>query len=116
MSLRDTILSVQDTQQQTVEVPEWGVTVEVRGMTGTQRSEFIAACVDPKSGMPRFERVYSQIIIACTYDPETGSQVFEATDRDVIDSKSAAATERIAKVALDLSGLGEDSPEQAKNA
>ena len=115
MSLRDTILSVQDTQKQTVEVPEWGVTVEVRGMTGVQRSAFVEACVDPKTGMPMFARVYSQIIIACTYDPETGVQVFEPTDRDVIDSKSAAATERIAKVALTLSGLTEDEAEKAKN-
>lgn len=115
MNLRETILSAQDTQKQTVEVPEWGVTVEVRGMTGHQRNEFIAACVDPATGKPRFDRIYSQVIIACTFDPETGLPVFEATDRDVLDSKAASATERIAKVALEMSGLGDDAAEDAKN-
>lgn len=113
-NLREAILNAQDEQSQLVEVPEWGVTVKVVGMTGNDRSAFMSACMDEK-GNPQFERVYSAVIIACTVDPETGEKVFEATDRDELDRKSAKATERIAKVALELSGI-EETEEQAKNA
>jgi hypothetical protein len=113
-NLRDTILNAQDEQSELVEVPEWGVTVKVVGMTGTDRSRFMAACIDAK-GNPTFDRIYPEVIIACTRDPETDAKVFEATDRDMLDSKSAKATERIAKVALQLSGIDE-SETDAKNA
>lgn len=113
-NLRDSILNVQDEQSQLVDVPEWGVTVLVKGMDGRERAAFMRAAIDDK-GRPQFERIYPEVIIACTYDPDTGTKVFEQTDRDVIDSKSARATERIAKVALQLSGI-EEPEDEAKNA
>ena len=113
--LRAKILNADDVQSESVEVPEWGVTVSVRGMTGAERAHYLSATVD-ENGKPRFDRIYPEILIACTTDPETGEKVFEAADRDVLNGKGAAPTERIAKVAMRLSGIDDDSPAAAKNA
>lgn len=123
--LRAQILNADDVQREQVEVPEWGCTVEVRGMTGAQRANYLQACVD-ENGKPRFDRIYPEILIACTHFPadhvKAGEQIFEPTDREILNTKSAAATERIAKVAMRLSGIddggipGEKAAEAAKNA
>jgi len=112
-TLRDAILNADDGTKELVDVPEWGVTVEVRSMTGVQRAKFLTASVGD-DGKPDFARTYPTLIIQTTFDPETGDRVFEDADRDALNEKSAAATERIAKAALRVSGLAEDSVEAGK--
>lgn len=117
--VRSKILNADDVQSEAVEVPEWGVTVSVRGMTGKERARFLQATVN-EDGKPQFDRIYPEILIACTYHPadhpEAGTKVFEPTDRDVLNDKSSAPTERIAKVAMRLSGIDDDAKSAAKNA
>lgn len=113
--LRAKILNADDVVSETVDVPEWGVTVSVRGMTGAERAKFLEATIG-EDGKPQFDRIYPEILIACTTDPESGEKVFEAADRDTLNGKAAAPTERIAKVAMRLSGIDDDSPAAAKNA
>lgn len=114
--LRTLILAADDTQKESVEIPEWGVTVEVRGMTGVERAAFMTSCFDAETQTVKFDRLYPEVVIACTFNPEDGSKVFEATDRDVLNTKAASATERIAKAAMRLSGIDEKASERAKNA
>ena len=42
---RDAILQREDIKTEDVEVPEWGGTVRVRGMTGVQRDAFEASLI-----------------------------------------------------------------------
>ena len=112
MSLRDKILNAKDIDEKIVEIKEWGCSVMVRSMTGKERAVFLKNTSNGET--LDFEKMYPELVIATCYDPETKEKVFEKTDRDVINSKSASAIEKIAKVALEISGLGEGSQDKIK--
>lgn len=113
MSLRDKILQAKDIPVESIEVPEWGVTIEVRGMTGKQRSDMIAATLD-KSGKPITGAIYPQLLSRCLYDPETQEPIFTSSDADQISEKSGHILERLARIASRLSGVSEESLETAE--
>lgn len=110
--LRDKILGAQDITSETVTVPEWDVTVEVRGLTGTQRARLLKNGFEA-NGAVNFERLYPELVIASTFDPESGERIFSEADRDALNDKSGAALERIAQAAMRVSGLNPDANEQA---
>ena len=120
MSIRDQILAVQDIPTQLVEVPEWGVKIEVRGMTGAERTRIMDKATANQGDM-NLQMIYPEIVIATSFDPLTGEQVFVPEDRDILLSKSATALDRVAMVGMRLSGftkesadeLGKDSSETA---
>ena len=112
MKLRDKILNCQDIQKEFVEVKEWDVTVEVRGMSGKQRAEMTEAAYNPKDQTVTFAKVYSRIMIETVYDKDTGEKIFNIGDEDMLNNKSGAALEKVVSVAMRLSGLGGD--EQAE--
>jgi len=103
-SIREQILAAVDIQEQDVEVPEWGVTVKVRGMNGAERAKFIVDAINDKGGIDPV-RGYPTLVISSTFDPNTGEPVFTAADRDALMAKSGKAIDRVADVALVLSGL-----------
>ena len=70
MSIRDKIRKAQDRISEIVEVPEWGVTVEVRSMTGTQRSQIVTALTSDDDN--KMEALWGGMLVSCVYDPETG--------------------------------------------
>ena len=120
MSIRDQILAVQDIPTEMVEVPEWGVKIEVRGMTGAERTRIMDKATANQDEM-NLQMIYPEIVIATSFDPSTGEQVFVPEDRDILLSKSATALDRVAMVGMRLSGftkesadeLGKDSSETA---
>lgn len=112
MSLRDKILQATDIASEMVEIPEWGVTVEVRGMSGADRARIFEAVAD--GGEVKASMLYAETVIATAYDPETGAHVFEESDVTALMQKSAQAIDRLAKVGLRLSGMeGEASTDAA---
>ena len=111
MSIRDLILAKQDIPSQLVDVPEWGVKVEVRGMTGAERTRIMDKASDSAGGV-NLQFIYPEIVIATSFDPETGEQIFVPTDRDVLLSKSASAIDRIALVGMRLSGFTKEAADE----
>jgi hypothetical protein len=112
-NLREKILGASDIRREQVHVPEWEVEVEVRGLTGAQRARLMKNSVDAK-GAVDFERMYPELLIASTFEPETGEPLFTAADRDALSAKSGAALERIAQAAMRLSGLNPGAAENAE--
>lgn len=112
--LRKSILAAEDIRSEIVEVPEWNVKLEVRGMSGKERATFLRRTTEPGSGEVSFEKFYPELLIATVRDPETGDPVFEAADRETLNSKSGVALERVASVAQRLSGLAGADVEEAK--
>jgi len=113
MSLRDTILNADDRQSEQMDVPEWGVTIELRGLTGADRAAFLADAVTD-DGKVDFTRVWPNLLIAGCYDPDTGEPVFTQLDRDALNTKSAGVTERVAQRIQAISGLSEDAVDAGK--
>lgn len=112
MSIRDLILTSQDIPSEIVDVPEWGVKVEVRGMTGASRTRIMDLAVGSE-GSVNLQFVYPEIVIATAYDGETGEAIFEPNDKEILLSKSAIAIDRIASVGMRLSGFTQESADEA---
>lgn len=113
VSIRDQVVAAEDIESEIVEVPQWGVKIEVRGMTGKERARMLKSCSDPMTGQVDIEKISPDVIIGCSWDPDTGEKVFLPGDRDMLLSKSGAALEKIALAGMRLSGL---TPEAAKAA
>lgn len=114
VSLREKILAADDIASETVEVPEWGVTVEVRGMNGADRSRILETAASSEDGKIGIGAMYVETVIASTYDPETGLRIFTDADRDDLMSKSASAIDRLATVGMRLSAMDGKAADQAK--
>lgn len=115
---KQAILQVVDLATEEVEVPEWGGSVLVRGMTGTERDLFETEIVllrDGKKAELVRENIRAKLVARCIVDDE-GERVFEDADIQALGKKSASALDRIFSVAQRLSGITkEDAEELAKN-
>lgn len=113
--LRKTILESDDIATEMLYVPEWDVTIEVRGMDGKARARFLRNTADPSGKSVAWEKYYPELLIATCFDPETHEPLFEPADRDALNQKSAAALERVSAVSQRLSGLSGDDVESSKS-
>lgn len=111
MNLRAKILNAKDLKTEVVHVTEWDADVMVQSMTSGERGEVLEAVRDA-SGAIRLGKLTVLTVIKCAKDPETKQRLFEDTDYDVLASKNAAAVEKVAAVALRLSGLGDEAQKE----
>lgn len=115
MSMREKIRSANDIERALVDVPEWGVTIEVRSMSVRQRAAFVAASQDQtEASADRIEKVYGQILVQCCLDPDNGAQIFEDDDLTwLMTEKSGAVIDRLVVSCLEASGLKEKAADEA---
>lgn len=111
MSLREKIFSADDITKELMEVPEWGVTVEIRAMTAAERAKLgESAMVGDKTDVGL---MYALTVIASVYDPESGLPIFTDQDKSAILSKNGTVIERLATKALGASGLTDKAVDEA---
>lgn len=113
MNLREKILSTEDIPSREVFVPNWGVTVLVKGLSAGERIDLTQAAVDQVTGSVNLSTVYPDIVVSCCFDPETGEPIFQESDKQDIMKKSSKAIEMLASAGLELSGIGEGSADEA---
>lgn len=117
-TLRDQILTKDDLPKRSVMVPEWGVTVVVRTMTGRERDRFEEETLVKKGRTKEasLADIRARLVQVCACDSD-GKQIFEPGDVAALTQKSAKALDRIFAVAKDLSGFSdEDIEDLAKNS
>lgn len=119
---REDILEADDIEKREVEVPEWGGTVIVRGLTGEERDDFEAefAEYDPDSSLIEVEgerqkinlkNARARLVARCVVD-EDGGRVFSDDDVRRLAKKSGKALDRVYDVAQELSGIREADLEE----
>ena len=113
---RDEILTVNDIAIEEIEVPEWGGSVYVKGMTGTERDAFEASIVQQRGKNASVNMANIRAKLASqTICNETGERLFTDADIKALGKKSATALQRVFDVAQRLSGIsGDDVEELAK--
>ena len=112
MSIRDKIRKARDRTSEIVEVPEWGVIVEVRSMTGTQRSAIVTALTSDEDN--KMEALWGGMLVSCIYDPETGDPVFKEDDAEwLLNEKSSTVLDRLSNVCLQVAGIVEGAVDDA---
>lgn len=112
MSLRDRIFAVDDLQREIHKIEQWGLDVEIRGMSGAARAAIIQNAAS-NNGTLDFGKMMPELVVSCTFDPVTGEQVFEESDLEAIMTKSGAALDKITTVAMRLSGFGDKAVDEA---
>ena len=110
---RDGILQADDIVTEAVEVPEWGGTVLVKGMTGAERDRFELGMVENpgKSAKVNLADMRAKLC-SLTIVNENGKLLFTPADIKALTKKSAAALQRVWEVARELSGLSDDDVEE----
>lgn len=110
-SLRDQILGRQDLPVEVIAVPEWGMDVRVRALTGTERDAYEASTLKAKPGKdgatelePSFENMRANLVARCVVDEE-GHRVFSDADVPAVGGKSGAVLSRLFEACQRMNGL-----------
>jgi hypothetical protein len=115
MNLRDKILLAKDIESELVEIPQWDVIIEVKGLNGKQRSLLLQDTMGD-AGKLDLVKLYPQLVVRSCFDPDTGERIFTDADCDAIAEKSGAVQEIIGAVAMRLSGLDGKTAEKNSDA
>jgi hypothetical protein len=111
---RSAIEAVQDIPTEDVFVPQWGGTVRLRGLTGSQRDAYEASVVEMRGETRRYklQNLRARLVALCLIDEE-GNRLFD-DDAAVkaLGQKSAQALDMLFAKARKLSGLSEDDIEE----
>ena len=104
---RDKIIAAKDLETEQVEVPEWGGSVLVRTMNGTERDAFEASFYvgRGKNREQNLENLRARLVALVVVD-EAGERVFTDEDTAALGQKSVKALDRIFEVAQRLNGIG----------
>jgi hypothetical protein len=111
---RDAILAADDRKTEDVAVPEWGGSVRVRSLSGSERDAYEAHIVQLRADGTKsvnLKNLRGKLVSLSCVD-EDGGRLFSDEDAEALGDKSAAALERVFDVARRLSGLSEDDIEE----
>ena len=110
MLTRDAILALPDLPFEAVPVPEWGGSVGVRTMSGTERDRFETEHARAPTANFRAR------IAAATLCGDDGALLFAPADVEALGAKSSAALDRVVEAAIRVNKFGaKDVEELAKN-
>lgn len=124
-SIAQRIFDADDVTSQMLEVPEWGVTLELRSPTGEERSDLQKAFVDMEASqrhgeliMRDMKAMWPAIVITCCYDPDTGERAFtmDPATMAALNRKNGAVLERVATACLPIVGLTPGDVEEKKES
>ena len=104
---RTEIENADDTPYKDVEVPEWGGTVRIKGLSGTEVDDYEASILKMKRGKPDVTlKNATARLVAWTLVDENNSRLFpNEAEVAVLGKKSSIALQRCFDTASKLSGL-----------
>jgi hypothetical protein len=112
---RSAILGAEDLKHEDVPVPQWGGSVRVRVMTGTERDEFRTTIAALGGSLPVGK--FSAVLLAATCVDASGARLFTMEDIEALHAKSATSLDAPATAAVRLNGLGVEAVgDAAKNS
>ncbi|VTR94085.1 unnamed protein product [Gemmata massiliana] len=103
MSTKQKILKCSDTRTMPFSVPEWGLELHLRTLSGAEWSSVLSKIVElEKKGKGLDSN--TMICLHCLSEPN-GSRIFADNDFDALASKDGAVLNRIAQAAAVFAGL-----------
>jgi hypothetical protein len=110
---KSAILAAEDKKMIDHEVPEWGGSVKLRVMTGTERDRFESEFVN---GNKSVDMVRAKLVAKCLCDEE-GKRIFSEAEIPTLGEKSAAVLDRLFSECMKLNRFSkEDVDDLAKNS
>lgn len=107
---KSAILKAQDFKTTDVDVPEWGGTVRLRTMSGTERDEFEQLCMQASKNNS-FAGMRARLVSLTAVD-ETGERLFNDKEVEALGNKSSKALQRLFDSAQKLNGITDDEVEE----
>lgn len=102
------ILAADDKKTFTVDVPEWGGSVVIRVMSGTERDRFESEFV---GGNKNVEMVRAKLVAKCLCDEE-GNRLFNEQEIPALGEKSAAVLDRLFTACMKHNRFTKDDVEE----
>lgn len=110
---REAILAADDTLSEDVDVPEWGGTVRVIGISAAERERLMKGSMIVEGKTRRFDLPSMRVaLVAAAIVDAAGIRLFSKQDVTALGNKSAAALDRVADVAMRLAGIGDDDEDE----
>jgi NTP pyrophosphatase (non-canonical NTP hydrolase) len=106
---KEEILAVQDLPTTEVNVPEWGGSVRLKGMSAGER-EALEEEVTDKNGKVNTKNIRVKLLVRSIVD-ENGEKLFSETDMEKLNEKSADIITRLFIAAQNLNGMSEAAVE-----
>jgi hypothetical protein len=103
LSLKDQILSAEDRPSEEVPVKEWGCSVWVTTLAGTDRDDWERWITDAE-GKVTTANIRARLLVRCLAD-EPGNRLFTDEEAVALGRKSAAVLDRLFTIAQRLNGL-----------
>lgn len=113
MSLKQQILGKPDTKIVSVEVPDWGMAINVRSFSGHDRAKLMHLKAEAENDPAKMAQLNVHFVILAVCD-DNGTPIFNDKDFEALSNKSATALDTITEAALKLNGLAPDSVDDKK--
>lgn len=114
---RDDIIGADDRPTEDVPVPEWGGTVRVRALSGTERDAYESSMVSQRGNKVEANLTNARAkLVAASLVDEEGNLLFGQADIEALGRKSGAALDRVWDAARRLSGLKDSDVEELTEA
>ncbi|MCX4686761.1 hypothetical protein OG401_21010 [Kitasatospora purpeofusca] len=115
---KDQILTAPDIQTEDVDVPEWGGTVRLRGLSGAEREAWEQSMLVAGPNGTRIQRpgavdTRARLLVRCIIDTDD-ELMFTDADIPALNAKAAAGLDRLVDVARRLSRLGKQEEAAAE--
>lgn len=113
---RSDIMSATDLKREFVEIDDWNGGVYVHSMTGDERDAFenqLAGARNARKGKLDIRGVKARCIINCVRDAD-GKLLFNSSDINALNAKSAKPLDILFQVAQRLSGITDDEVEELR--
>lgn len=109
----DEIFEVDDTKYDEVECPEWGGTVRLRSIRGTQRDAYEESVISGNGADRKMNlrNARAKLIVLCAVG-EDGRPLFTAEDVRRLGAKNAAPIDRLFDACRKLAGMTEQDVER----
>lgn len=110
---KDQILAAEDIPTKDVEVPEWGGSVRMRGLTGSERDAYESSLFQQRGEkrILRTENARARLVAMCIVD-EDGERMFSDAEAKDLGRKSGKVLDRLFDEARKLSGLTAEDVEE----
>lgn len=109
MLSRDSILSAKDFDYKDIEVPEWGGTVRLRGLSAAERDNFEANLAQTQD----LSNLRSRLVVLALIDEE-GNRLFKDSEAKALGEKNALVIMRLFEIVRDLSGMSDEDLQEAQ--
>jgi len=110
-NLSEIIFAKSDIAEEVIHVDAWDVDILVKAMNARDRARMVEQAGGDKG--VNLEQILPDLVILCSFDPETGERIFQPQDREALLAKAADPIEKIAIKAMELSGMSDNSVDEA---